>query len=67
MGALGFLLIAYWGAAGIIFLIGLIQLIVAASEGTSAKSGLRLLIISVIMVVIGAGACVMMLSNISTR
>jgi hypothetical protein len=64
---LGFLLMAYWAAAGIIFLIGLIKLIIAASDGSPAKSGLRLLIISIIMVVIGVGACAMMLSNIDTR
>jgi hypothetical protein len=64
---LGILLMAYWAAVGIIFLIGLIKLIIAASNGGPAKSGLRLLIISIIMVVIGAGACAMMLSNISVR
>jgi hypothetical protein len=67
MDGLGFLFIAYWAAAGIIFLIGLIKLIIAASNGGPAKGGLRLLIISVIMVVIGVGACAMILSNISVR
>jgi len=64
---LGVLLVCYWAAAGIVFLVGLIKLIIAATNGGSAKSGLWLLIISIIMVVIGAGACALMLSGLNTR
>ena len=67
MGGMVLLFMAYWAAAGIIFLIGLIKLIIAASSNEPAKSGLKLLIISIIMVVIGAGACALMMSGISVR
>jgi len=67
MDGLGVLLIAYCCAVVVIFLIGLIKLIIAAVQGTSAKTGLKLLILSVIMVLIGAGACALMLSGINTR
>ncbi|MHA4894544.1 hypothetical protein ACXZ1K_07310 [Pedobacter sp. PWIIR3] len=66
MEGFGILLIGYWGAVVMIFLIGLIKIIVAAINGTSLKNGLKLLILSVIMVVIGAGACALMMSGIGT-
>ena len=61
------LFLLYWAAVAIIFVIGLIKLIIAASNGTPAKAGLRLLILSTIMVVIGAGACAFMLTGMDTR
>lgn len=67
MEGLGFLMIAYWIAAVVIFVVGLIKLIIAASNGEPAKGGLKLLILSIIMVVIGVGTCALMLSGISTR
>jgi hypothetical protein len=67
MEGLALLMIVYWLAVVVIFVVGLIKLIIAASNGTPARAGLKLLIISIIMVVIGAGACAFMLTGIDTR
>ena len=67
MEGIGFLFIAYWIAAVIIFLVGLIKLIIAVSNSEPVKSGLTLMIVAIIMVIIGAGACAMMLTGINTR
>ena len=67
MEGIGFLFIAYWIATVIIFLVGLIKLIIAVSNSQPVKSGLTLMIVAIIMVVIGAGACAMMLTGINTR
>lgn len=54
----------YWAITGILFLVGLIKLIAESAKGQPVKPGLRLMIISVIMVVIGAGACAIILGGI---
>ena len=59
----GFLL--YWAAVAILLLVGFIQLIVKSVKNEPLKPALRLLIIGVILVVIGAGACAVILSNLS--
>ena len=56
--------IAYWLAVGVVFLIGLIQLIVKSSKNEPLKPALKLLIISIIMLVIGVGACAAILSGL---
>lgn len=47
----------------VLFVVGIIMMIVAASNNTPVKPGLKLLIASVIMVVIGFGACAVILAN----
>lgn len=59
--------IVYWIAVGIIFLIGLIKIIVASVNNQPPKPGLKLIIAAIIMLVIGAGACVAIVSGISIR
>ncbi|WP_199139738.1 hypothetical protein [Pedobacter sp. ASV12] len=54
----------YWAFTGILFLVGLIMVIAKSSSSQPVKPGLRLIIISVIMVVVGAGACAAILSGI---
>jgi hypothetical protein len=56
--------IIYWIAVAIIFLVGLVMLIVKSSKNLPLKPALRLLIISVIMLVIGVGACAIMLGSL---
>lgn len=53
----------YWAFTGILFLVGLIMVIAKSSSNQPVKPGLRLIIISIIMVVIGAGACAAILSG----
>lgn len=57
------LLILYGFATVILFVVGLIMIIVASTNNGSVKPGLKLLIASVIMVVIGLGACAVILAN----
>ncbi|RYD78678.1 MAG: hypothetical protein EOP55_06565 [Sphingobacteriales bacterium] len=57
------LLILYGLATVVLFVVGIIMMIVASSNNASIKPGLRLLIASVIMVVIGLGACAVILAN----
>nr|WP_315423017.1 hypothetical protein [uncultured Pedobacter sp.] len=59
------LFIVYWVIVGLLFTIGIIQIIVKAAKNQSVKPGLKLVIASVIMLVIGAGACAVILSNLS--
>lgn len=66
MGILALFLL-YWLAAAVLFLVGLIKLIVALSNDQPAKPALKLIIISVIMLVIGFGACAAMMSGFSVR
>ncbi|WP_316772111.1 hypothetical protein [Pedobacter frigiditerrae] len=56
--------IAYWLAVGVVFLIGLAQLIIKSSKNQPLKPALKLLIISVIMLVIGVGACAVILGGL---
>ncbi|MGQ7854777.1 hypothetical protein ACUN24_11075 [Pedobacter sp. WC2501] len=59
------LFIVYWVIVGLLFTIGIIQIIVKGAKNQSVKPGLKLVIASVIMLVIGAGACAVILSNLS--
>ena len=58
------LLLLYWAAVAIIFIVGIIMMIVATVNNQPLKQGLRLVILSVILLVIGAGACAIMLSGL---
>jgi hypothetical protein len=58
------LLLLYWAAVAIIFIVGIIMMIVATANSKPVKPGLRLVILSVILLVIGAGACAIMLSGL---
>ena len=60
-----FVSILYWIAVAIMFLVGLGQLIFSKKTDQNKTPGLKLLIITVIMVVIGGGACIMLLSGLS--
>jgi len=57
--------IIYWVIVVLLFLVGIIQLIVKSTKNQPLKPALRLIIASVIMLVIGAGACAVILSNLS--
>ncbi|RNL54155.1 hypothetical protein [Pedobacter jejuensis] len=57
------LLLLYGLAIVVLFVTGIIMMIVSSSNNTSVKPGLKLLIASVIMVVIGLGACAVLLAN----
>jgi bacteriorhodopsin len=59
--------LVYWAAVAVIFLIGLIRLMVLLAKQQPVKPALILLLIAVIMLVIGIGACAAMLSGFSTR
>lgn len=58
------LFVFYWIAVVILFVVGLIQVIIRSAKNESVKPGLKLIIISIIMLVIGAGACAVILSNL---
>nr|WP_068891348.1 hypothetical protein [Pedobacter panaciterrae] len=58
------LVLLYWAAVAIIFIVGVIMMIVATTKGQPVKTGLRLVILSVILLVIGAGSCAIMLSGL---
>ncbi|MFC3559724.1 hypothetical protein [Pedobacter jamesrossensis] len=58
-----FFLILYALATVVLFVVGIIMMIIASSNNTSVKPGLKLLIASVIMVLIGFGACAVILAN----
>jgi len=57
--------IVYWVVAILLFVVGIILIIIKAINDQPVKPGLRLLIASVIMLVIGAGACAVILSNLN--
>ncbi|MGN7986882.1 hypothetical protein ACTJKC_06045 [Pedobacter sp. 22226] len=59
------LFIVYWIVAVLLFIVGIIQMIIKAAKNQPVKSGLKLVIASVIMLVIGAGACAVILSNLN--
>nr|WP_132394988.1 hypothetical protein [uncultured Pedobacter sp.] len=63
MGGLFGLFVIYCLTAIVLFVVGIIQIIIKSSRNEPVKSGLKLLIISVIMVVIGFGACAVLLAN----
>ncbi|MBC6111202.1 hypothetical protein H7U22_12285 [Pedobacter sp. CCM 8938] len=56
--------ILYWIIVAILFVVGIIQIIIKAANNKPLKPGLNLVIISVVMLVIGAGACAVILSNL---
>lgn len=57
-------LIIYWLAVAVLFIAGVVQVIIKSVKNEPVRSGLKLIIISVIMLVIGAGACAVILSNL---
>lgn len=63
MGGLFGLFVIYVLTAIVFFMVGIIQIIIKSSRNEPVKPGLKLLIISVIMVVIGFGACAVLLAN----
>jgi hypothetical protein len=63
MGGLFLLFVIYCLTAIVLFVVGIIQIIIKSSRNEPVKPGLKLLIISVIMVVIGFGACAVLLAN----
>ncbi|WP_293306261.1 hypothetical protein [Pedobacter sp. UBA5917] len=63
MEGLFFLLIIYCLTAIVLFIVGIIQVIIKSTRNEPVKTGLKLIIISVIMVVIGFGACAVLLAN----
>ncbi|WP_412467791.1 hypothetical protein [Pedobacter sp. KLB.chiD] len=63
MGGLFGLFVIYVLTAIVLFVVGIIQIIVKSSRNEPVKPGLKLLIISVIMAVIGFGACAVLLFN----
>jgi hypothetical protein len=56
--------IVYWVIVALLFVLGIIQVIINAAKNQPVKPGLKLVIASVIMLVIGAGACAVILSNL---
>ncbi|TCD11198.1 hypothetical protein EZ449_06825 [Pedobacter frigidisoli] len=59
------LFVLYWIAVIILFVVGVIQVIIKSSKNEPVKPGLKLIIASVVMLVIGAGACAVILSNLN--
>jgi len=59
------LMVFYWGAAVVLFIVGIVQMIAKHSKNEPVKPGLRLFIISIIMLVIGFGACAAILFGIN--
>jgi len=57
--------IIYWVIAVLLFVVGIILIIIKAINDQPVKPGLKLVIASVIMLVIGAGACAVILSNLN--
>ena len=57
-------LIIYWLIVVVLFIVGVVQVIIKSVRNEPVRSGLRLIIASVIMLVIGAGACAVILSNL---
>ncbi|MBE9602918.1 hypothetical protein [Pedobacter sp. MC2016-24] len=58
------LMLLYWAATGLILVVGFVMLIANAVAGKPLKMALRTLITGVILLVIGAGACAVILSNL---
>ncbi|MFC3559723.1 hypothetical protein [Pedobacter jamesrossensis] len=57
--------VVYWVIVLLLLVIGIIQLIIKSVKNQPLKPALRLIIASVIMLVIGAGACAIILSKLS--
>ncbi|NTE00057.1 hypothetical protein G6M26_43230 [Agrobacterium tumefaciens] len=58
-------LIIYWLVVVVLFIVGVVQVIIKSVKNEPVRSGLRLIIAAVIMLVIGAGACAVILSNLN--
>jgi multidrug transporter EmrE-like cation transporter len=58
--------VLYWIAVGIMLLVGLIRLIFGKRTEKDKTPGLNLVIASVIMFVIGGGACAFLLSGLGS-
>ena len=56
--------VIYWLLVGVLFTIGIVQLIIKSVKNQPVKPALKLIIASVILVVVGAGACAVILSNL---
>jgi hypothetical protein len=63
MDGLFVLIVIYGLTAVVLFVVGIIQIIIKSSRNEPVKPGLKLLIISIIMMVIGFGACAVLLFN----
>ena len=59
--------VIYWIVVAVVFLIGIIKIIVASANNQPVKPALKLVIASVIMLVIGVGACAAIIGGISVR
>ncbi|MFC4212646.1 hypothetical protein ACFOWA_15730 [Pedobacter lithocola] len=57
--------VIYWLLVAVLFIIGIVQLIMKSVKNQLVKPALKLIIASVILVVVGAGACAVILSNLS--
>lgn len=57
-------LIIYWVIVVVLFIVGVVQVIIKSVKNEPVRPGLKLIIASVIMLVIGAGACAVILSNL---
>ena len=60
-------IIIYWFAVAVLFVVGVILVIVKSVKNEPLKPGLMLILVSVIMLVIGGGACAVILSNLNIR
>ncbi len=58
--------VLYWIVVGIMLLVGLIKLIFGKRTEQNQNPGLKLVIASVIMFVIGGGACALILSGLGS-
>ena len=61
------LILIYWFAVAVLFVVGVILVIVKSVKNEPLKPGLMLILVSVIMLVIGGGACAVILSNLNIR
>ena len=58
------LLILYWLAVIVLFLVGLVKIIIAKTP-EKRKPGVKLLIISIVMLIIGGGVCGIIMANLN--
>ncbi|GGE43351.1 hypothetical protein EV200_101389 [Pedobacter psychrotolerans] len=61
------IILIYWFGVAVLFVVGVILVIVKSVKNEPLKPGLMLILVSVIMLVIGAGACAVILSNLNIR
>jgi hypothetical protein len=65
MEAIVIISILYWIAAGVMLLIGIIKIIIDSVNNRPVKAGLKLVITSMVMLVVGAGACALIIGGIN--